>query len=209
MIDFSADVAGYYGSKNVCAGNMWTMEDAVQRHVPAGAVTAVKGVPSTASADTSGIAAAAAAAAAADVVVMAIGADLDWAREGRDATSISLSNATLALVEAVAKAARKPITVVQLTSTPLDISALLANPKVGAILHTGVPSVTVLAVGDLLFGKASPAGRLVQSILPASYAAGVSIFDMGMRPGPSDFPAPSCTTQPQSACANATNPGRT
>jgi len=32
---------------------------------------------------------------------------------------------------------------------------------------------------------------------------------MGMRPGPSNFPAPSCTTQPQSKCPNATNPGRT
>ena len=40
----------------------------------------------------------------------------------------------------------------------LDISALLANPKIGAILHTGQPSVTMLGVGDVLFGVKPPAG---------------------------------------------------
>ena len=71
------------------------------------------------------------------------------------------------------------------TATPLDISALLANPKIGAILHVGQPSTTVLGVGELLFGKKSPAGRTVQTIYPAAYAAEVSIFDFNMRPGPS------------------------
>ena len=56
------------------------------------------------------------------------------------------------------------------TATPLDISAQLANPKIGAILHVGQPSVTVVGVGELLFGKTSPAGRTVQTIYPGSYA---------------------------------------
>ncbi len=34
-----------------------------------------------------------------------------------------------------AAAAKNPITVVMFTATPLDISALLSNPKVGAVLH--------------------------------------------------------------------------
>jgi len=57
------------------------------------------------------------------------------------------------LIEQVAAAAKKPIVVVLLTATPLDVSALLANPKVGAVLHTGQPSVTVLGISELLFGK--------------------------------------------------------
>ena len=39
---------------------------------------------------------------------------------------------------------------------------MLANPKVGAIIHAGQPSVTVSGVGDLVFGKAVPAGRMIQ-----------------------------------------------
>jgi len=52
---------------------------------------------------------------------------------------------------------------VTFTATPLDISAHMANPKIGAILHVGQPSVTVVGVGELLFGTTSPAGRTVQA----------------------------------------------
>ena len=69
--------------------------------------------------------------------------------------------------------------------------------------------MTTLGIGDLLYGKVSPAGRMVQTIYPASYQDEVSIFDFNMRPGPSPFPRPDCTTQPQSQCPNGTNPGRT
>merc|ERR1719473_2609809 len=93
------------------------------------------------------------------------------------------------------------------TATPLDISAQLANPKIGAVLHVGQPSSTIIGVGELLFGKASPAGRTVQTVYPAAYADEVSIFDFNMRPGPSAFPRPDC----QGGCgaSNGTNPGRT
>jgi hypothetical protein len=37
------------------------------------------------------------------------------------------------------------------------------NPKVGAILHTGQPSVTTLGVGDVLFGAKPPAGAPARS----------------------------------------------
>jgi hypothetical protein len=103
----------------------------------------------------------------------------------------------------VADAAKKPVIVVTYTATPLDISAILANDKVGAILHVGQPSVTILGVGEILFGKTSPAGRTVQTIYPGSYTDEISIFDFNMRPGPSPFPRPDCTGK------NGTNPGRT
>ena len=88
---------------------------------------------------------------------------------------------------------------------------MLANDKVGAIIHCGQPSVTVSGAGDLVFGKAVPAGRMIQTIYPKSFADEVSIFDFGMRPGPGLWPAPNCSSDPESSagCPNATNPGRT
>ena len=44
---------------------------------------------------------------------------------------------------------------------PLDLSPLLENPKVGAVLHVGLPSVATLGVGDVLFGHIVPAGRTI------------------------------------------------
>jgi len=99
------------------------------------------------------------------------------------------------LIEQCAAAAKKPIVVVIMTATPLDISVLLANPKVGAILHTGQPSVTVLGIAELLYGLVSPAGRTIQTIYPSSYQDQVSIFDFYMRPGKSAFVRPDCATK--------------
>jgi hypothetical protein len=77
--------------------------DAIAQHIPT--ATALDGVPTVASTDTSGIAAAAAAAAGAPLVVLAIGSDLSLEREGHDRTVINISDAQLALVAAVLVAA--------------------------------------------------------------------------------------------------------
>ena len=63
-----------------------------------------------------------------------------------------------------------------LSATPLDLSAVLANPKVGAVLHLGVPSVTVLGVSAVLYGDESPAARTVQTFYNSSYQDQISIF---------------------------------
>jgi hypothetical protein len=169
-------------------------------------VETILGVPNVLSEDTSGIPAAVAMAAAADTVVLAVGTDLTWAHEEHDATSIRFTAAQLELIEKVAEAAKKPVLVVTMTATPLDLTAVLANPKVGAVLHLGQPSLSVLGAGDVIFGKKSPAGRTIQTVYPGSYADEVSIFDFNMRPGTSVFPRPDCTAAP---CLNGTNPGRT
>ena len=44
------------------------------------------------------------------------------------------------LLERVAAAAADPVVVVLMTATPLDLTRLLAHPRVGAILHAGFPS---------------------------------------------------------------------
>ena len=145
--------------------------------------------------DTSGIAAAVAMAKDADEVILAVGTDLTWAREGQDAESITFTDAQQQLIDRVAAASKKPVIVVLMTATPLDLSSVLANENVGALLHVGQPSVTILGVAPLLFGERSPAGRMVQTVYPKSYADQVSIFDFGMRPGPSPFARPDCTNQ--------------
>ena len=93
---------GYYGS-TPCPNMSFSPLDAIAQHIPT--ATALDGVPTVASTDTSGIAAAAAAAAGAPLVVLAIGSDLSLEREGHDRTVINISDAQLALVAAVLVAA--------------------------------------------------------------------------------------------------------
>merc|ERR1712061_340556 len=112
------------------------------------------------------------------------------------------------LIDSVAAAASKPVIVVVFTHIPLDLTKVLANPKVGAVLHAGQPSVQTLGVGDVVFGKVVPAGRTIQTVYPASYADQVSIFDFNMRPGTSLWPRPDCPA-PYKNCTLGTNPGRT
>jgi beta-glucosidase-like glycosyl hydrolase len=200
-----ADVS-YYGPRTPCGSNYWTMVDAVTQHSSSKVVTTL-GVPNVLSDDTSGIAAAVEMAKAADVVILAVGTDLTWAHEEHDADTITFTDAQSQLIEQVAAAAKKTV-LVTFTATPLDLTAQIANPKINSILHVGQPSVTVVGVGEILFGKTSPAGRTVQTIYPASYADQVSIFDFNMRPGPSAFPRPDCPA-PYNDCKMGTNPGRT
>merc|ERR1719512_659742 len=167
------------------------MVDAVKLYVSNTA--SAKGVPDIKSSDTSGVAAAAAMAKAADAVVLVVGVDMTFAHEEHDVDmNLTLPIGQKALVEAVAEAASKPIVVVTLTHTPLDISELLSNPKIGAVLHAGQASVQTLGVGDVLFGQRSPAGRAIQTIYPLTYQDQISIFDFNMRPGPSSWPRPDC-----------------
>ena len=84
----------------------------------------------------------------------------------------------------------------------MDITPLLQNPGIVGILLCGQPSVQVVGAGDALFGRTldgravAPAGRMSQMTYPADFVDQVSMFDFGMRPGPSAWPP-------------GTNPGRT
>ena len=197
---------GYYGPRLPCHGKQWTALDAVAKY--ASKVTYAAGVPNATSNDTSQIPAAVALAKDADTVVLVLGTSLAWAREGHDATQINFTAAQQQLVDQTLAVARKPVVVLLETAVPLDISELLASPKVGAILHLGQPSVTVLGAAELLFGKVSPSGRTVQTFYRAEYQDQISIFDFNMRPGPSTFARPDCFL-PEPQCPRGSNPGRT
>ena len=178
-------------------------------------VSRTMGVSWCGATDTGKIPQAVAASKAADTVILAVGTSIKtpsngpYIQEGSDALTIALPGAQPQLIAEVAAAAKKPVVVVILTATPLDISELLANPKIGAVLHLGVPSTTVAGIDALLYGAISPAGRTVQTWYPVAYADQVSIFDFNMRPGPSAFARPDCTTPKGAGCPRGTNPGRT
>jgi len=197
-------VTGYYGG-NPCvlpSGQYFTPLDAIKQHIPG--ATGVRGVPSVGSNDRSGIPAAAAAAAAADLVFLSVGSNLDLESEGNDRTSIAFSDGQQALIAAVLAAVKPGTPVVALVQSggAMDFTPVLAAAGIGAALHLGQPSVQVLGAGDVVFGKTldgrpvAPAGRMNQQSYPASYTSAVSMFDFGMRPGPSAWPP-------------GTNPGRT
>merc|ERR1712166_730606 len=196
---------GYYGG-NSCDGKFWTMVDSVQQYV-SNTVT-LQGVPSVTSNDMSGIADAVSMAKDADAVILAIGTDLTVGREGHDADTIMLSEGRQALVDQVAGNATGPVIVVTFTHNPFDLSSILKNDKISAVMHIGQPSVQVIGAGDVLFGKRTPAGRMVATVYEASYADDISIFDFNMRPGSSVWPRPDCP-KPYDSCKNGTNPGRT
>jgi beta-D-xylosidase 4 len=94
--------------------------------------------------------------------------------------AIQFSIGQAQLIKAVSAAAKRKVILVLFTANPLDLSAQLANPNIGAILHVGHPSIQTLGIGDVLFGKRVPAGRLVQTVLPQSYANEISIFDFNV-----------------------------
>jgi hypothetical protein len=132
-VNLSMTLAGYYGPAYAWGPRRWpTLVDACTEYAARVAVAA--GVPSVTSNDTSHIPEALALARTSDAVVCVLGTDLSVAREGVDATSLALSDAQLELAARLADAAPSPIVVVLLTATPLDLSPLLSNPKVGAIV---------------------------------------------------------------------------
>ena len=189
-----------------CNGSTAGVADAVRQHAP-GAVIA-PGLPAPCSSDTSGFANATAAAAAADLVVLSLGLMHNDCGEGEmnDRSSIDLPAAQKQLAAAVAAAAAaRGATVLALVlgGGAIDISSLLANENISAVLWCGQPHVSVVGVGDLLFGRspdgqrpAAPAGRLAQTFYGAAFVDEVSMFDFAMRPGASAF-------------FPYTNPGRT
>jgi hypothetical protein len=193
------DTIRYYGSYP-CNGSFITPLQAVQERLPF--AVGVAGVPNVTTHDTSGVAAAAAAAAAADLVLLAIGSDGSLETEGMDRSAIDFSPAQVALVANVTAAARGPVVALVFSGGAMDVSVLLANPKIAAVVVCGQPSVAVEGTLDAVFGRTpdgravAMAGRMSQMTYPASFVGEVDMYDFGMRPGPSAWPP-------------GTNPGRT
>lgn len=210
------DISRYYGPLVSCGmhfGHHKTMVDAIQEYVPNTANATgdsswdPRGGCKGFNHNATDVAAAAAMAKTADLVVVVLGTDLSQAAEGHDLANITIPDAQWLLFDAVAAVAKNPVVVVTVTANAIDIGPILNDPRVGAVVHAGQPSDSSLGVGDVLFGSKVPAGRAVQTVYDSAWQYDLSIFDMNMRPGISQFPRPDCA-KPFTDCKNGTNPGR-
>ena len=180
----SALQSNYFG----VAPYLVTPLQGVQGYAPS--ATYAAGCSSVLCPNTTGFAAATALAAKADIVLLFMGLDLTVEREGQDRVSIALPGMQPQLIDAVIAAAPPTSTVVLilLSGGCVDISAQLANERIGAVLWAGYPGQEGgTAIADALFVAANgPSGRLTQTWYPASYVNEVSMTDMGMRPNASN-----------------------
>jgi Glycosyl hydrolase family 3 C-terminal domain len=97
------------------------------------------------------------AATAADHVVLFMGLSLDQEREDFDRSDLLLPGSQQELVTSVAKAAKKPVTLVLLCGGPVDVSFAKSDPKIGAIMWAGYPGQAGgHAIAQILFGEYNP-----------------------------------------------------
>ena len=137
--------------------------------------------------DQSGFAAAIALAQSSDVVIFFGGIDQSIESEGHDRTSIALPDVQLALLQQLEKVVRSPLHVVIMSGSGLDLSYVRDSTQCASLIWAGYPGQTGgLAVANVIFGDYNPGGRLPITIYPASFVTAVSMFDMQMRPSPTN-----------------------
>ena len=125
-------------------------DDVSIRHVPA--------LATTRSHDVSGFDDAVSAAAAADAVLLFLGEEAILSGEAHSRADIGLPGAQAELVRRMREAG-KPVIAVIMAGRPLTLANVVDN--VDAILFTGHPgTMGGPAIADLVFGLASPAGKL-------------------------------------------------
>lgn len=145
--------------------------------------------------DNSQFGAAVSAAQSSDITIVAVGIDASFENEGLDRIDINLPGQQNALVQQVCAAAKGACILVVVSGGAIDIAPVLNS--VTAAFWTGLPGGKGAdALVQLVFGDVSPAGLLTQTVYPQSFVNTVSLFEMGMAPGPSVWPPGS-------------NPGRT
>jgi beta-D-xylosidase 4 len=139
-------------------------------------------------ASNSGFAAATAAAQSSDMTVVVVGIDQTIEDEGLDRINITLPGLQNSFIQTVCAAAQgKPCILIVMSGGSQDISAVL--PSVSAAFYAGfLGGNGALAMVDMLFGDVVPAGRLTQTFFAANFINEVSMFEMNMAPGPSNFP---------------------
>ncbi|KAJ7965685.1 Glycoside hydrolase [Quillaja saponaria] len=120
-----------------------------------------------------------------DYVVLIMGLDQAQEREELDRVHINLPGKQEELIKSVAEASKKPVILVILSGSPVDISSAKYNNKVGSILWAGYPGEAGgTAIAEIIFGDHNPGGRLPVTWYPADFIK-VPMTDMRMRPDPS------------------------
>ena len=163
---------------------MHTVLDGLRALLPAGVVVNATGCDID-SADESGFPEALAAASSSQYTVFVGGLDTQHEGEGNDRVNISLPGVQLSLIQQLERASPRPLVVVILSGSSIDLAYVKSSPLTGAVLWGGYPGQDGgTAVAETLLGAHSPAGRLPITFYPAAYANDVDFSDMNMRPGP-------------------------
>jgi beta-D-xylosidase 4 len=117
-----------------------------------------------------------------DVIVFAGGLDNSVESEALDRENITWPGNQLDLIDRLSKLG-KPVVVLQMGGGQVDSSALKANDNVNSLIWGGYPGQSGgQALYDIISGARAPAGRLVTTQYPASYAEDFYQLDMDLRP---------------------------
>ena len=168
------------------ADDVVSILDGIRDAAPRGSSVSFVAGADTKDASVSGLTSAEALARISDVVILVIGEDFDLSGEARSRSDISLPESQKQLADAVFRVG-KPVIVVLVTGRPLAIPEL--DARAGAILNTWMLGVEAgPAIGEILFGKASPAGRLPISFPRATGQSPIVYSELpGGRPADPDL----------------------
>ncbi len=137
--------------------------------------------------DESGFASAIELAHSADVVFFFGGINQSIEAEGRDRTTIDLPPIQFTLLQQLEKVVHSPLHIVIMSGSGLDLSYIRDSSNFGSLIWAGYPGQAGgEAISSVIFGQYNPAGRLPITFYPASYVDAVSMFDMQMRPSPTN-----------------------
>jgi len=133
--------------------------------------------------DESNFYAACAAIKSADYGILVMGLNETIESEGHDRYTIDFPGVQAAFISQMSQCSNNPLTVVIVSGGMVDLTSVVNNPNVGAILWVGYPGQSGgTALADVLFGTSSPAGRIENTWYNDQYVNEVSMFNMGMRP---------------------------
>ena len=137
--------------------------------------------------DQSGFAEAIALAQSADIVIFFGGINQTIEREGHDRPSIDLPGVQLTLIQQLEKVVRSPLHVVIMSGGGVDLTYVRDSDQCGSLIWMGYAGQSGgLALANVILGQYNPGGRLPITLYPASYIDAVSMFDMQMRPSPTN-----------------------
>jgi beta-D-xylosidase 4 len=123
----------------------------------------------------------------ADIVIYFGGYDQSIEGEGRDRGSIALPDIQLSLIQQLEKVVHSPLHVVIMSGSSIDLSYIRDSSQCASLIWAGYPGQSGgTAIATIIFGQYNPAGRLPITFYPASYINEVSMFDMSMRPSPTN-----------------------
>ena len=134
-----------------------------------------------------GFAEAIALAQSADVVIFFGGINETIEHEGHDRPSIDLPGVQLLLIQQLEKVVRSPLHVVIMSGGGVDVTYVRDSNQCASLIWMGYAGQSGgLGLANVMLGQYNPGGRLPITFYPASYVDAVSMFDMQMRPSPTN-----------------------